>query len=141
MAASAYLAPAQAHALRVPELLGLIVSELDAPSLLNASLVSHEWRGHSQERIYSSFEPPADDLHASLGLLLRTLRARPDLARRVKRLNLATPAVEKDDAPCPKNASESRELLELCVNATEVTISREWQGDSAIVVRSRASRG
>ncbi len=125
MPASSSLARAQAHALSVPELVGLVVSELDPASLLNASLVSHSWRDHSQGRIFSSFEPKAEDLHRSLGLLLRTLRSRPDLARRVRCLSLATPAAEKDDAPCPANAVESHELLRLCVNAKEVTISRE----------------
>ena len=116
---------AQSHALALPEIRSLICAELDTPALLQTALVSRCWRDPCQERIFAAFQPVAGHLHRALALVLPTLRARPDLARRVRSLQLSTPAAEKDDATCPTNAAESHELVGLCMNATEVTISRK----------------
>lgn len=108
----ASLTPITTRALAVPELVLEIVSHLDQAELTLAALVCREWRALTETLLYRAVSVPSRGLDEdwsarSFSSLARTLAARPELAQRVKALQLWCPSPEH----APQGAAR---LLVLC---------------------------
>jgi len=136
---------ATARALAVPELVSLVISELDQPELVVASLVSRMWRKEAQlvmymtPEVYSELEDWRYYVER-LGQLCATLEARPELAARARALALFAyireGAEEDSDAGDKLKGYELMErIMELCGGVTTVVLEGKWVGVRGLVGR------
>jgi hypothetical protein len=119
---------ATSRALSVPELLHAILSFAKRAILSRSAQVSQDWRAASERLFYSQVSVDTeddiwDDKPPRLEALLRTLSARPDLAKRIAKLNLnvqgdAFAGDSRDNYPFQL----ATKLMMQCVNLAELKV-------------------